>query len=307
MAQQEKGVLPRPRRIPAGRDLYQAVQGMLARPGVKACFVGGKRTRGKRTRRLALVCGVGEKRPKSDLAPEEILPASVGLATRRSGISRIPTDVITMGRFDVQGTVLGPAEIVNPNLPGFQATTGIALRHPRFGDVVTTAGHAIPPGLPSGAPVVIEASGSGFPARVVSVTTNQFSDHALLQPDDPGLVGNFFRDVTPLGPPYIPDPENDVHTPLFILLANGEVISVQCRGLTASVQTAANIVMHDLILTEQRTIGGNSGTCLVDSNWRVWGLLIGAYHATTDTGEEDSFSVFVPAFRVLSLEGAQFL
>ena len=212
-----------------------------------------------------------------------------------------------MGRFDVHAAILGPADVVNPNIPGFRATIGIALRHPDFGDVVTTAGHAIPPGLPSGSRVVIESNGADFPAQVVSVTTNQLSDHALLRPDNPGLVGNFFRDITPLGPPYIPDPQSDIHAQLFILLADGNAIPVQCRGLSASIQTAPNIVMSGLILTDWRTIGGDSGACLVDANWRIWGLLIGAYQATTDTGEEESFSVFIPAFRVLSLEAAQFL
>src|SRR5262249_54306918 len=149
-------------------------------------------------------------------------------------------------------------------------------RHPQFGDVLTTAGHAIPPGQ-GAQPLTIESGGSGFQAQVVSVTLNQTSDHALLRPQQPGLLGNLFRGITPLGPPYIPDPETDTNAQLYVLLASGAVAPVRCRGLTASIQTAPNVVMHDLILTDRRTVGGDSGTCLVDSSWRVWGLLLGAF------------------------------
>src|SRR5262249_22601746 len=94
---------------------------------------------------------------------------------------------------------------------------------------------------------------------------------------------------------------------LYVLLASGGIAPVRCRGLTASIQTAPNTVMHDLILTDRRTVGGDSGTCLVDSSWRVWGLLLGAFQGTADDGGEDNFSVFIPAFRVMSLESASFL
>jgi hypothetical protein len=299
---------PRPRRLPAGRQLQETIEGMLAWPNVRACFVGRKQVKGKETGRLALVCGVEEKIPEKSLPNHEILPKSLPLHSLRGRTTRIPTDVVPMGgRFDIQATVLGPADIINPDRPSFRGTAGIALRHPTFGDVVTTAGHVVPPGLPSGARVIIESGGNSFPAQVVSVRTDQFSDHALLRPDSPGLLGNFFRDVTPLGPPHIPDPQTDVHARLFILPSMGDVREVQCRGLTASVQTAPNIVMNNLILTDFCTEGGDSGACLVDRNWKVWGLLIGVYRGTNETGDSEDFSVFVPAFRVLSLESARFL
>lgn len=296
---------PRPRRLPAGKQLEATIQGMLTRPRVNACFVGRKYVGGRITKRLALVCGVDQKVAEDELDSHELLPSVVQLDLLSRRRSRIATDVIeTPSLLDLESTVLGPADVANPDRPPYRATVGIALRHPIFGDVVTTAGHAIPPGLGDGDRILVESGGSSFSARIRSVTVNQLSDHALLQPEDVPVLGNFFQDITPLGPPYVSDPQADIDTRLFVLFSDGTTRAVSCRGLQASVPIASNIFMHNMILTEWVTQGGDSGTCLVDRNWRVWGLLLGSYRAT-HLGQD--FSVFIPAFRVLSLENARFL
>ena len=296
---------PPPRRLPAGKQLEDIVQGMLNWPGVNACFVGRKQVGGLMTKRLALVCGVDQKIASDRLDSTELLPGIVPLQLLSTHTTRLATDVIEItGQLQIEATVLGPADIVNPELPSSRATVGIALRHPVFGDVITTAGHAIPPGLSEGDRVRIESAGQTFQAVILAVRIDQLTDHALLRPEGIPVLGNFFRDVTPLGPPFVPDPETDTGTELFVLFSSGVVQAVRCRGLQASLRTAPNVVMHNLILTDLVTRGGDSGTCVVDRNWRVWGLLLGAFRSQ-QAGQ--GFSVFIPAFRVLSLENARFL
>lgn len=308
MATKKTQPMPKARRLPAGRHLDEVMRGMLAWPRVQVSYIGKKQVGGKETGRLAVVCGVEKKLDKKTMDPAEAVPETLNFRSTPVRTSRVATDVIQMkGSFEVQTNLLGPADLVNPGDPNFEATLGIALGHPVHGNVVTTAGHAIPPNIGNGDQVVVASGGNTFAAQVMNVVTNQFSDHALLRPVSPIAVGNFFRDITPLGPIYIPDPEKDVGKKLFVLPAQGNPRSVTCQGLKASIPTAANIVMHDLILTEWSTLGGDSGACLVDQDYRVWGLLLGVFRMSNSTGISTDFSVFVPAFRVLFLENAHYL
>jgi len=300
--------LPRPRNLPAGHVLEENVRGFMNTPNVVAAFIGRKHRKGRDTGRLAIVCGVREKLSEEDLDRSHIIPKNHYVETMPACRTRIPTDVIPMsGHFRVHASVLGPSDIVGPGMQ-LQATVGIALRHPTFGRVITTAGHAIPQGSSPGASIIVQSDGNNFIAQLAAEPRiNQATDHALLRPDAQDLVGNFFRDVTPLGPPYIPDPNHDVGRQLYVLPADRDIIPVVCRGLQGSVQVAPNLIMNDLIFTDQQTMGGDSGACLVDEKWRVWGLLLGAFPAVEGAEDGEFFSVFIPAFRILFIENAQYL
>jgi hypothetical protein len=300
--------VPRPRRLPAGRVLEENVRGLMNYPNVVAAFIGKKQRKRKDTGQLSIVCGVREKVPEKDLEPRHVIPKNLELAVTPARSSRVSTDVIPIhGSFSVQSTVLGPSDIAFPGGVN-KSTIGIAVRHPTFGKVITTAGHAIPQGFGTGGKMVVASGGSSFIAELAAEPRiNQSTDHALLRPENQDLVGNFFRDVTPLGPPYIPDPDHDVGKQLFVLPAERDIVPVVCRGLRGSVRVGANLVMNDLILTDLRTEDGDSGACLVDGNWRAWGLLLGIFETGDDQGNIGSFSVFIPAFRVIFLESAQYL
>lgn len=307
MAQRKTPLIPKPRKLPAGHVLDENVRRLMNKPNVVAAFVGKKQRKGKDTGQLSLVCGVSKKIPEKDLEPSHIIPKAVEIPITRVRSTRIATDVIPMhGRFEAQANMLGPSDLVLPD-QFTQATIGIALNHPTFGKVITTAGHAVQ-GVPTGSPMIVSSGGDSFSVRLAAEPRiNQRTDHALLAPENQDIVGNFFRDVTPLGPPFIPDPNQDVGTPLFILPSDRDVITVICRGLHGSVRVGSNLIMNDLILTDLRTVDGDSGACVVDGNWRVWGVLLGRFETTDDNGNLGNFSVFIPAFRILLLEGAQFM
>jgi hypothetical protein len=277
-------------------------------PNVVAAFVGKKQRKGKDTGQLSLVCGVREKIPEKDLDPGHVIPKALELATTPLHSTKMPTDVVPLGGyFDIQASFLGPSDVAFPGSPS-RATVGIAINHPTFGRVITTAGHAVPQGAVPGDAMLVSSAGDNFVVELAAKPRiNQDTDHALLRPDRQELAGNFFQDVSPLGPPYIPDPNNDVGKQLFVLTADRGIVPVMCRGLRGSVRTGPNLVMNGLILTDLRTRGGDSGACLVDGQWRVWGLVLGMFRTLDDTGNTGDFSVFIPAFRIIFLESAEYL
>jgi hypothetical protein len=299
---------PKPRKMPAGRVMDETLRRLMNMPNVVAAFIGTKQRKGRDTGRLSLVCGVSEKIPEKDLDPRHIIPKHIEIATTSLHSSKVPTDVIPLrGNFTIQANVLGPSDVALPG-SSTQATVGIAIHHPVFGKVITTAGHAVPQGVTPGDPLLVSSGGSNFIAKLAAPPRiNTQTDHALLRPENQELVGNFFQDVTSLGPPYIPDPDHDVGKQLFVLTADRDIVPVQCKGLRGSVRTGANLVMNGLILTDLRTRGGDSGACLVDGQWRVWGLVLGMFRTLDDMGHPGNFSVFIPAFRVIFLESAEYL
>jgi hypothetical protein len=127
------GRRPAPRlklpRTPNPVHLAQIYADLLKRPNVLGCFIGRKRRGGRATRRLSVICCVGEKVALQNLAPEERLPEEVTWPRGAARLGRLAIDVRVLAR---------PFQRA-----ASQATVGIALRHPTFGDVVTTAGHLV--------------------------------------------------------------------------------------------------------------------------------------------------------------------
>src|SRR6185295_9328628 len=285
---------PRARRLPRRRQLDETLAGLMAHPDVIGCFIGHKRSGREISRRLAIVCLVKRKLLKNRLSTKRMLPDRVAWQLTPNRTSSLPIDVIEVKKPLVhQSALLGPGD----QIPA--ATIGIALRHPQFGPVVTTAGHAVPA---PGAILSAQSGGQAISARAVRVTRNERTDHALLHPEPDSPIGNFFRDVSPLGPLHVPDPEHDVGTALWVLPANRDPLPTVCRGVNGQVLTDQGIVMLGLIVTDAVTLGGDSGACLVDSAWRIWGLLVGRF---VDSQQQREFSAFVPANRVVFLENAE--
>jgi|GEM_PF-1615343 len=300
--------LKRPR-TPNPVHLAEIYADLLKRPNVLGCFIGRKRREGRLTRRLSVICCVREKVELRNLAPEEQLPLEVTWPRGSTRLGRLAIDVRVLSRpfRPAAGPVAGPGDGLTAG-PS-QATVGIALRHPTFGDVVTTAGHLVLDTLgevtyPAGQlpQIGLASAGSGgtvFSASVLRAVRSATADYALVLPA--GLTcQNLFADQTPVGLPYTPS-DQELGTPLFVLSARG-TLSASFQGVYGSLPVGDNGLMQNLLLTDFATDAGDSGSCLVDAQSRSWGLLVGFSEL-----DGNLCSVFISAALPLALEGAVFL
>lgn len=273
---------PRPSRL---RELYDDLTQL---PNVGGCYLGWKRTKGRLTRQLSVVVCVSDKVSRRAVPSDGRIPRSVSwkINSRRSG--RIPTDVQRIGPGKFQGRpVVGAGDIVAGYTPPggppvvVAGTLGVAMRHPAFGAVVTTAAHVFgvrrfgATTFPDGhEPIVrVRNGGRGEPvvARVHRLVMGPSTDYALLSASDLP-VENLYVDEEPLGAPYAPD-RRDLGETAYVLTERGAV-QTRLRGLHADVGIEG-LAFRDLILTDYATVGGDSGACLVDADSRVMGLVEG--------------------------------
>jgi hypothetical protein len=211
-------------------------------------------------------------------------------------VRRLPTDVIEITRSVQLQTLLGPSEEVRR--VGERASTGIAIRNGEFGVCVTTAGHSLLADSPDGSVTVFE-NGSGIPVHVCKRVLQGSNDYALLQSIDKSVpAANTTSTGVQLGPVYIPTVD-DLGTDLYVVDGRGGWSSVSCIGIHGHLPIDDGSSFEDVILTEPKTIGGQSGSCLVDSTGRIWGLLIGIYSGL--------YSMFMPAINLLTNEAASLL
>jgi hypothetical protein len=307
------GRRPAPRlklpRTPNPVHLAEIYADLLKRPNVLGCFIGRKRQGGRATGRLSVICCVREKVPLRNLAPEERLPAAVTWLRGAIRPGRLAIDVRVLSRpfRPAADPVAGPGDGLTAGTS--LATAGIALRHPTFGDVVTTAGHLVLDALgevtyPAGQlpQVKLASAGSGgtsFAATAVRAVRSATADYALIQPV--GLTcENLFADQTPVGLPYTPS-DQELGAPLFVLSARG-TLAATFQGVYGSLPVGDNGLMQNLLLTDFATDAGDSGSCLVDAQSRAWGLLVGFSEL-----DGSLCSVFISAALPLALEGAVFL
>jgi hypothetical protein len=300
---------PRPSRL---RELYEELYGL---PNVRGCYVGWKRIGGRATRRLSVVVCVAEKPPARALTRGARVPKQVRwrVATRRT--AELPTDVQVVGPGAFQGRpVVGAGDTVSafgpPQGPPVAAagTLGVAMRHPRFGAVVTTAAHVLgvrafgTTTFPDGHEPVVRlhngGAGAPVPGRVRRVVMGPSADYALISPPAGLPAENLYVDRDPLGAPFAPD-RQDLGTLAFVLTARGPV-RTRLRGLHADL-TFDGLPFRDLLLTDFATVGGDSGSCLVDANSRVIGLLEGAIEVGGRI-----HSAFTPATGPFTLESGEF-
>jgi hypothetical protein len=302
--------------VPSPSALQAAYADLVARPNVQGCYVGQKSRGGRRTAEPALVCVVSEKVARADLHPRrELLPRTVSWPSGTRARGRIQTDVQTLsGRFVPAASVAGPGDaVVKPGgTPGVspRATAGLAVMHPTYGPLITTAGHLVlaPPMTgtvvwpPEARPLVRVSAGPGadVPCLVLKATCTDIADYALLAPRPPLACQNLYRDTHPVAPPYLPSPA-DLGAPLLVLSAAGAKRTT-FRGIHGFLPAGNAGMMRGLIVTDFATAPGDSGACLIDVKGRVWGLLVGF-----SILEGRPCSVFIVAELLLALEKAAFL
>jgi hypothetical protein len=152
--------------------------------------------------------------------------------------------------------------------------------------------------FPANAPLVDVANlGAGsvagtFAARPLKASRVAEADYALLKPN--AEARNLFNDALNVSAVHEARPE-DVGTVLFCL-RRGESQATILRGVN-STANMGNVQMTGLLLTDDVTLPGDSGCCLVDQGLRVWGLLVGgaSFQGTVR-------SVFASAQALLTLE-----
>jgi hypothetical protein len=263
-------------------------------PNTYATFIGHKKKAGSKRMEPVVVCLVRQKVSKSRLLPERAVPAT--LRWRERGRGRVvKTDVVALPpSYKHESAVAGPGDALSSNQT--RATVGIAINHPVHGDCVTTAGHFIEMAmLPKS--VQLSVGNTEVTADVCDLKITASIDYAVLKPRTGIACDNLFDDLTRVGPVFEPT-FVDIGKRVFVLdRATNTRIPTVCRGVNASVslpeETLTNCILTDLV-----THAGQSGTCLVDDQMRVWGLLRGRLSS--------QFSVFMPAKSVL-VNGTKFL
>ena len=297
--------------------------------GVAGFFVGRKSTGGKWGRRLAIVCCVKNKVPQKklkNLASDACIPPSLTWKRTRTAETALPTDVVEIrdAYFQQTAPLVGTGDVLaaaGEDAVSGHATIGIALQHPEFGPVVTTAGHAfIRNGEGSlrfdagAAGLRIFNAGQGVGANVFNVrplkaVINAIVDYALLVPTDPGITPrNLFEDTFNLTEPQFARPE-DIGKRLFALTRRGRMPTT-LLGVAGALEIGG-VSMQGLLLTDRVTEGGDSGCALVDNKFRVWGLLVGAATVSiaSSTGGQRLVlcSLFAPANFVMAMERAELI
>jgi hypothetical protein len=276
------------RRIPPRAALAE-LHDRCAEWGAFATYLGRKKTRGRWTDQVSLVCLVENKLPLQEIPKEQRISGLIRWQERRRTYS-IATDVVAARpTLELQqAVVLGPGD--GAGFGGAAATIGAAIDHPDFGRCLTTAGHLFGGPAAEGRLAQARASGLQFNALVKRCVVQLAADYALLQPTQPCDCDNLFRDRVRIGPVFVPTPA-DQNKRLFVLDQNGAVPTI-CSGVHARLNTVVG-VFEDVILTAPVTTAGMSGAALVDSDSRLWGFLLGTFA---------SFSFFMPANLLLTQE-----
>jgi hypothetical protein len=318
----------RPSLFPTQHGLEEMYARLREPCGIEGFFVGRKSKGTRFGRDLAVVCCVTRKaRRLKDLPADACIPPALGWQRTRTGETTLPTDVVEIreATFQQLAPTCGPGDVLaaaGQPAESAHATIGIVLQHPEFGLVVTTAGHAFLRGgqgsvvFDDGAEgLQIFNAGAGvspamFKVRPRKAVINSAADYALLQPIDTGVTPrNLFEDVFNLSEPQLARPE-DVGKKLFALTRRGR-LDTTLLGVAGDL-ALDGVRMQGLLFTERVTVGGDSGCCLVDNTFRVWGLLVGAATVaivSRTTGEERLVlcSIFAPANFVLAMEKARLI
>ena len=185
-----KSKRPKLPRTPNPAWLAKEYADLLSRPNVVGCFIGRKRTKGRATRRLSVICAVREKVDLKDLDPKtERVPEEILWLRGKARPGRLPTDIQVLSApfRPASGEVAGPGDGVFAGTS--QATIGIALQHPTLGDVVTTAGHLVLDGAGTSAPnlavqLAVTAGGTQHAGSVLKAVRSESADYALVRPAD---------------------------------------------------------------------------------------------------------------------------
>jgi hypothetical protein len=291
--------------VPSRATLAQLSEELRKLPQVQGWYVGYKKKKGRSLPELSLCVLVPEKRPVRSLSAAERIPKHFTFCPTSKTRRRIRSDVISLGGSFVRATVFAGAGdgVVGPP-PG---TIGMALSHPQYGPVVTTAGHVFTSGTgvetfePGQRPVVLRNAGGEaceLHGDLLKVVVTDRADYALIRPHDAAACQNVFQDQVVLGRPYSPSPEDIASAPVLYVLTAAGAVATRLQGVDAEITVGPQGIIRNVILTTRCTQGGDSGACLVDSAKRVWGTLVGF---------NTEYSVFLRANVPLYFENAEYL
>jgi hypothetical protein len=280
---------PTPPLLPQRGQLDELYDQLLALPNVTGCFIGHRRRNGRRTSQLAIVACVSDKVKLKSLSRQQRVPRRVAWSFSSKRKKQIPVDVQVVSGGELHTAVLGAGdEISGFGFPGSPprptlGTVGIAMQHPLYGRVVTTAAHVFvgatpgetvyPPGQEIEVSMRCGVDGPLLTGHAHKVAITQEADYAIISPP-PGIPAeNLYHDSQPLGPPYVPQTE-DLDRPAYMLGIH-EVRQTYLRGYHGRLNVGG-LQLIDVLLTDPCTTGGDSGGCLVNQASRPMGLVEGA-------------------------------
>jgi len=276
------------RKLPNKAELMNIYRELMKKPNMVGCYVGKKMVSGKKGRGLSIVCAVKDKIELKKLKPEEVIPKTVDWLKSSSSPKKLKTDVVKVPEKleRLNGLIIGPGDKIIRLSNNEQGAIGLALSHPEFGPVVTTAGHVFN-GSVGNEKVEIQSGASTVYGEMVKMDLGPDTDYALIRVDEsPDVkVENLFSDLYAVGPLYMIS-DRDVGKKMIILTPRGK-FPVELLGIHGQF-TWDDESMSDLILTSWGTVPGDSGSCLVTESFAVCGLLVG------QSGSD--FSVFAPAY-----------
>ncbi|MFP2909473.1 hypothetical protein ACLESD_31405 [Pyxidicoccus sp. 3LFB2] len=296
--------------VPAPSILSGLMNQLLALKHVTGVFVGHK-VHGGEEGGLALCCLVDQKLPRRQLAKSALIPPRVEWAPTSRSRRTLKTDVLEAGAFQRcnDTLTLGPGDAVRA--PG-RGTVGLVMDHPAFGRVIVSAGHVFTDTTWTGTHVYepgteprvslrnIGGTAKGFRGELLKVVVTEDADYALVRPlTHMAHCGNTFRDSMPLGLPYLPSAD-DVGDDLYVL-SHVATRATTFVGAQAQVVVGPQGIIRNVLLTrndQNPTQPGDSGSCLIDLDRRVWGLLV---------GHSQRYSVFMQADVPLFFEGASYV
>ena len=282
----------RGRQFPNYAELETIYEYLKTKPNTVGFYVGKKRKNNLATAKTCIVCAVKEKVRDKDLRPTERIPKKISWLKQMKKPATLFTDVLTTKGFKLQTDVVyGPGDRIIGNARN-KASVGMVLEHPRFGHVLTTAAHLFSAGL-IGDKVSIESGTQTIIGNVVS--KNSIYDYALISPSpDSVKSANLFRAIYALGGVYIVQQSDlDRKREMRVLAASG-IRDVNCEGFHGVFYHKFGI-LRDTILTSKGTIPGDSGACLVTTDYAICGLVIGADY---------QFSYYTPASYAIFNENA---
>lgn len=284
--------------VPSDPVLAEMTSQIASLPNVIGCYLGRKIAGGRRLQTPALVVLVRDKLSEHQLAPAERIPPSVTVQMTARVRFTLATDVVISDMFH-RAFIATPGDTVDDPAPG---TIGVAIVHPKFGAVVTTAGHIYlnpatpvhqewPPGQEPVVKLMDRETGNTIEGLLHKVVIDSTADYALVAPTN-AISRNIYED-TILGGAYFPD-ANDVGRPCAALAKDGNRSSYFC-GVNAPAPFPDGTVLEHAILTDLCTTFGDSGCCLVNEDRKVVGLLV---------GQSDGQSAFMSIQRLLMNEHA---
>lgn len=301
---------PRPRGVPSYDVLRHHYERLSQLPNVVGFFVGRKERAGK-PGEIALRVMVSEKVPSSKLRHRsEAVPKYIEWLPTSKMRKRLVTDVLELRpESQRQAAVTGPGDGIQAaagSIPAQPGTLGVALQHPSYGRIVTTAAHLFTSDA-SSTDIAFQADSfplvqllntsdtsqpQPFAGRLLRYVLDADVDYALVLPHPDFPARNLYHDQFPVHGPRDLE-SSDVDNVAFVATQQ-RLVKTIIKGVHARIQVG-NSVVENAVITTRVTVGGDSGSALLTSNAEAAALL---------TGFAGQFSVFLPLSTMLIRESA---